>query len=254
MRSACGRCSSSNCGSARGRAPCSRCRCFVRASPSWPRWPRSPRRASRMQAARSAVTFLTRFPLVGAGVGAAVGGAAVLFHAALPPFVAAVLALVLGALLTGALHLDGLADTADALGSRERALEIMRDPRIGSFGAIALVLDLLAKSGALAALLEHGRLVLVALVAGALSRAVAAPLALALPYARAERGLLGRLAPAPVAASTALTVALAVVLLGARGAIMAAAAAGPALLVGASCRRRLGGYTGDTLGAAIELT
>src|SRR5947207_15327600 len=103
-----------------------------------------------LRAAVAAVTFLTRiplgrrlaiggrdvargallFPIVGSGVGAAVGGTALLCHGALPAFPAATLALVLGAVLTGGLHLDGLADTADALGadSRERALQIIPDP------------------------------------------------------------------------------------------------------------------------------
>src|SRR2546427_5335192 len=142
-----------------------------------------------LRAAVAAITFLTHiplgrrvaldeadvargallFPVIGSGVGAAVGGAALLFHAALPAFTAAALALVLGAVLTGGLHLDGLADTADALGadSRERALQIMRDPGIGAFGATALGLDLLLKASAIAALLQHGHLVLVLLVAGA---------------------------------------------------------------------------------------
>src|SRR5439155_116774 len=95
-----------------------------------------------LRAAVAAITFLTHiplgrrvaldeadvargallFPVIGSGVGAAVGGAALLFHAALPAFTAAALALVLGAVLTGGLHLDGLADTADALGAPGFAL------------------------------------------------------------------------------------------------------------------------------------
>src|SRR4051812_24910218 len=76
------------------------------------------------------------FPLVGAAIGAAVGGVFVGLAPHLSPLPAAGLALVLGALLTGALHLDALADTADALGAatRERALEIMRDHSIGAYG------------------------------------------------------------------------------------------------------------------------
>src|SRR5947207_11706745 len=101
----------------------------------------------------AAIAFLTRipigggtsdvaggavlFPLVGAALGAAVGGTAYGLARILPSFAAAGIALALDALLTGALHLDGLADTADALGagSREGALAIMRDHAIGTSGA-----------------------------------------------------------------------------------------------------------------------
>jgi len=233
-----------------------------------------------IRAAAAAVTFLTRiplgrrvaldetdvargallFPVVGSGVGAAVGGAALLFHAALPAFTAATLALVLGAVLTGGLHLDGLADTADALGadSRERALQIMRDPGIGAFGATALGLDLLLKASAIAALLQHGHLVLVLLVAGALSRAIAPPLALALPYARGEPGpggvLSGRLSALSAVGSLVLGAGLAALLLDGRGAVMVGAGFGLAVVLAAGFRRWVGGITGDTLGAAVELT
>src|SRR5581483_3157637 len=128
------------------------------------------------------------FPLVGAGIGAAVGGAAAGLVHALPPLAAAGIALALGALLTGGLHLDGLADAADALGARtrERALEIMRDHAIGAYGAAAVALDLLVKAASLAALASHGGVVGAAIAAGALSRAVPALHALALPRARSD--------------------------------------------------------------------
>src|SRR5213595_1048016 len=100
----------------------------------------------------------TFFPLVGAGIGAAVGGIADGLAGTLTAPLAAVIGLAVAAALTGVLHLDALADTADALGAstRERALEIMRDHAIGSYGAVALVLDLGAKIAALSALAAHG--------------------------------------------------------------------------------------------------
>jgi adenosylcobinamide-GDP ribazoletransferase len=233
--------------------------------------------AAAARAAAGAVAFLTRvpvgrrvaidaadlghgallFPLVGAGIGAAVGGAALLAHAALPPLVAAALAVALGALLTGGLHLDGLADLADALGARtrEQALEVMRDPRIGAYGTTALALDLIVKVAAVAALLAHGDLVLTLLVAGALSRATAPPLAAALPYARRTGGVLhGRVGRASVVASSALAGALALLLLGTTGAAMIASTVVLAVGLTAWYRHWLGGTTGDALGAAIELT
>ena len=106
------------------------------------------------------------------------------------------------ALLTGALHLDALADTADALGARtrERALEIMRDPRIGTFGVVALAVTVLVEADAVGSLAAAGDAVAAFATAGALSRAVAAPVAVALPYARPSGGTGGvldgpRLAP-----------------------------------------------------------
>src|SRR5207237_6205952 len=97
--------------------------------------------------------------------------------------VAAAIALTVGALLTGGLHLDALADTADGLGgrSRARALEIMRDHAIGSYGATALGLDLLLKAGALAALDLRTRTIGIVAAAGAPSRAASVALAAALP-------------------------------------------------------------------------
>ena len=133
--------------------------------------------AAELRGLAAAVAFLTRipvgrwirldaadiargsavFPLVGAGIGAAVGGIAQALSGSLTPPLAAVLGIAVGAALTGALHLDALADAADALGAqtRERALEIMRDHSIGAYGGVALVLDLGAKTVALAVLAER---------------------------------------------------------------------------------------------------
>src|ERR1700677_2723291 len=98
-------------------------------------------------------------PFAGAIVGA-IGGLALVVanELSLPPFLAATLAIAALALTTGALHEDGLADVADGFGggsTREAKLAIMRDSRIGAFGAIALVLSLLLRVGALASLQRH---------------------------------------------------------------------------------------------------
>jgi cobalamin 5'-phosphate synthase/cobalamin synthase len=194
------------------------------------------------------------FPLVGAGIGAAVGGTAAALDGPLGKLLAAALALAVGAGLTGALHLDGLADAADGLGgrTREQMLEIMRDHRIGAYGATALVLDLLVKLAALAALTSH---VAVVVVAGALSRAVPVVLAAVLPYAGGS-GLGSSLGSArrwrPLGA-TVLAAALSVGLAGRDGAVLVAVALAAGAVLYAACRRRLGGVTGDTLGATAEL-
>jgi len=199
------------------------------------------------------------FPLVGAGIGAGVGALAAALHRPLSAWLAVALALAAGTLLTGALHLDALADTADALGarSRERALAIMRDSTIGAFGASAITLDLLIKAAALVALVHDGRVVRYALVAGALSRLVPVLLAAGMPYARAGAGTGEALAGGGgqrAAAAGVLAVAVAVALTGANGAVLAGTALALALLFGLAYRRWLAGVTGDTLGAALELT
>src|SRR5919106_3517129 len=99
------------------------------------------------------------FPLVGAAIGGAVGLSAVALDDVLPALVAAALAVALEAIVTGVIHVDALADVADGLGgaTRERALAIMRDPRIGSFGTVAVLLDLFVKVAAVLAVLELDR-------------------------------------------------------------------------------------------------
>ena len=230
-------------------------------------------RAAR--AALAAVAFLTRvpagrvvalteadvaaaaplFPLVGAGVGALVAGVALLLEPPLSPFLAAAVAVAAGVAVTGAFHLDGLADTFDATGgsTRERALEIMRDSRIGTYGAAALALDLIVRVGAVGQLLSGGGLVGAAVAAGALSRGGAVVLAALLPYARAAGGTGGVVTGRLGAAGGPLALAVALVALRLDGAVVAAAAAGVVVLLGLACRRRLGGVTGDTLGATSEL-
>jgi adenosylcobinamide-GDP ribazoletransferase len=226
-----------------------------------------------VDAARGAVGFLTRipvgrgvdaadvargavlFPLVGAGVGVVAGAAAALAYPRLPALAAAAIAIAVELVLTGGMHVDALADTADAAGAptRERALEIMRDPRIGSFGAAALVVDLLARAAAIAALVDGG-VISALVVAGALGRAAALPLAAGLPYARESGGVLTGRVGWPVAlGGGVVAVALVVTLLGVDGLVAAAAALVTAALLAAVFRRWLGGVTGDTLGATTEL-
>jgi adenosylcobinamide-GDP ribazoletransferase len=234
--------------------------------------------ARSLRAAAAAVTFLTRipvgrivlgaddvahgavlFPVVGAGIGAAVGGVLVGLDGELTVLLAAAVAVTFEALLTGAIHLDALADTADGLGAgtRERALEVMRDPMTGSFGTVAVALDLLVKVAALAAVASDSRAVLAVLAAFALGRAAPLALGLALPYARPGSGsglvLTERAARATLVIGLVLALGLAVVVLGLRGLALAAGAGLACLAVGLVARQRLGGVTGDVLGASVEL-
>jgi adenosylcobinamide-GDP ribazoletransferase len=232
------------------------------------------------RAAAGALTFLTRaragrrltldaadvaagtvfFPLVGAVVGATTATALVLLDGPLSTLLAAALALAAGTLLTGAMHLDALADTADSLGAatRESALEIMRDHATGTYGTAAIALDLLIKAAALAELAagDGWRGVI---AAAALARAVPLPLAATLPYARTgETGagsvLTDRLTRRRAAAGIAIAGAIATLLLGVEALPLLAIAAATTLVLFRSFRRRLGGVTGDTLGASVELS
>src|SRR5439155_5828052 len=131
--------------------------------------------------------------------------------------------------LTGALHLDALADTVDAFGAadRVRALEIMRDPRIGAFGAVAVAVAVLVEAGALGSLAAGGDAVAGFAVAGALSRAAGPTLAALVPYARAGEGtgsvLSGRVRPFGVLVGAGLGVGLAAVFLGWDGLVLVGA-------------------------------
>jgi adenosylcobinamide-GDP ribazoletransferase len=207
------------------------------------------------------------FPAVGACVGAL--AAAVLWAAAQawPAAVAVGLSMLASVWLTGAFHEDGLADTADALGgavSRERALEIMKDSRIGSYGAVALILVLGLKAAVLLALAQRElALVLLALpLAHGVSRVVPVCLLRLLPYA----GDLDHAKAKPMAqqvSRASLWVALGwCALLGIAAAALGAnsqalvtvmlATAAVVVLTARWLMRRLGGYTGDTLGAAQQ--
>ena len=196
------------------------------------------------------------FPLVGAAVGAAAGLVADLLLPELG-LLAGVLAVALAALVTGALHLDALADTADALGgaTRERALEIMRDHAVGAFGAVALVLVCLVDATAYASLGSAEEALVAGAVAGAAGRAAILPLARALPYARVGDGQ-GRALEGMGWTSVVVGVGLAGVLAvagGGPGLVALAVAAAMAALLAGFFRAWLGGVTGDTLGATAKL-
>lgn len=198
------------------------------------------------------------WPLVGAvlgGIAALVAGLALWLG--FTPGVVAGLVLVLGAILTGGLHEDGLSDTADGLfggWTPQRRLEIMKDSRVGSYGVLALVLFTLIRWSALATILSGGTLW--ALVAvGAISRAPMAVVMSALPNAR-DTGLshaTGR--PSGTVALVGLAVAVGVTLLfaGWSTVAMLALVAAVTAFLARSAQARIGGQTGDILGATQQL-
>lgn len=215
------------------------------------------------------------FPAVGALVGVIVAG--VWWGASMfwPPTVAVLLAMAAGLALTGAFHEDGWADTCDALGgavSREKALAIMKDSRLGTYGVAGLVMMLAMKAACLLALPTHSlpawivftqaasRLAPLLLMrslryAGDLEHAKAKPLAThasATTLTVAFVTVLGL--TAALTSRTAWTPAWALPPVALAVAVAVAAALLATVLFGLWLRRRLGGYTGDTLGASQQLT
>ena len=198
------------------------------------------------------------FPVVGAVVGLLSAAVFVLVGAVSNSWPAAVAATATLALLTGALHLDGLADSADGLfsgGDVERRLEVMRDPRLGTFGTVAVVLVLLGEVAAIASM-SPGRAVAALVIAGALSRLAMLSVITLLPYVRAAG--LGVAAVDSSHRMFDLTLGSAFVvvvcLLDWRRALLALfLVALTATAVGVLARRRLGGATGDVYGATAEL-
>jgi adenosylcobinamide-GDP ribazoletransferase len=199
-------------------------------------------------------------------VGLVVGGVAagVLWLASHPgrtgPLLAAVLAVAVLAAASGGLHLDGLADLADGLGSRrpaDEALAIMKKSDIGPFGVVALLLVLLVQIAALARAETAGRGV-VAVVAAAVTARLALTVACRRGGPAARGSGLGALVAGSVHPAVAAGLVVAAVAAGAAFgwifAIAVAAGLVSALLVTALAVRRLGGITGDVLGAAAEIT
>lgn len=196
------------------------------------------------------------FPVVGALVGLVVGGVFPLFSGFLPTLAAAALAVAAGMVVTGALHEDGLADTVDGLaGGRDRSgrLEIMKDSRVGTFGALALVISVLLRVGALAAFQPGTALVVVVLV-HVLARGAAAGVMVSVPAATTTGLGADYLAATRWQGAVGLGVAAAIAFgLGGTFAIpLFVAATVPAGLVAWWAGARIGGVTGDVLGACEQ--
>lgn len=218
-----------------------------------------------------AVPDFTRAPRALPLAGAVIGGlgGAVLWAGlglGLGPAVSAVLAVAALVLATGALHEDGLADLADGLGGAtpERRLEIMRDSRIGSFGASALILSLALRIGVLATLsgrLDPAAAAAAVVFAAAQSRSAALLVLAHGPPARRDGAAFQVGKPSPATLLTALLVSSGIGL----ALVWAAALPGRGVLLGVglsslaaaqvarASRRWLGGQTGDTVGAAQQL-
>ncbi len=205
------------------------------------------------------------FPLVGSVVAAAT---ALVYLAAArlwPAPVAVLLSTAAGIYLTGAFHEDGFADMCDGFGgglTRDRVMEIMKDSRIGTYGAVGALL-LLALKCTLLSMMEPAAAIAALLLAHPLSRLAAASLIWKLDYARDE-GKAKPLAQEMTGAEFAIgatCAAIPALYLGALGylswttiAVCVLGAAAAAIWLGAKCVRRIGGYTGDCLGAVQQVS
>lgn len=226
---------------------------------------------------RDAASFLTRvplhrsvgepnmstavpwFPAVGLVLGLIQGGIYVgLYEVSTPPLAAAISAAVLG-LLTGAFHHDGLADMADAFGggwTPEQRLEILKDSRLGTYGVTALIFVIVVEIAALSAL--QGWVALTAAVAAhTVSRAVASFMMIIAKPAR-DSGLgvdyLNGLSRPAVIGSSMLVAAGAVVLLGVAAVPLVVAAYGSGVLIVRLGTSKIGGISGDVLGAVQQIS
>ncbi|HLN07777.1 MAG TPA: adenosylcobinamide-GDP ribazoletransferase [Xanthobacteraceae bacterium] len=197
-------------------------------------------------------------PLVGAAIGLAGAAIYALAHkVGLPPLVAAGLTLASTLGLTGALHEDGFADTADGLGgaTREQALAIMRDSRLGTFGACALTLSLLLRAGALASLGDPLLVTPAMVAAHAAARAMIPAFMRVVPQARADGLAAGAGVPpwTSVVAAALLGLAALLLLAPARGAMALLAMLLATAALARLCLRRIAGQTGDVLGAVEQV-
>ncbi|MEQ8902009.1 MAG: adenosylcobinamide-GDP ribazoletransferase [Roseovarius sp.] len=201
------------------------------------------------------------YPLAGLVIGglAALGGL-VAQWCGLPAPLAALVVLTLGIVTTGAMHEDGLADSADGLWggwTQARRLEIMRDSHIGSYGVIALGLSLAARGVALWLLFSQSPAAGVTgvLVAATLSRAAMAGVMAALPHARSD-GLSHSQGPTPMGAvllGLGLSIGVALILAGSAGLWAVLWAGLVTVAVTALAQAKIGGQTGDILGATQQM-
>jgi len=212
----------------------------------------------RTRGGRDTARAIPWMPVVGALIGLACGLVYWAARAALTPLISASLAITASILLTGALHEDGLADVADAFGARvepARALEIMHDPYHGTYGILALIVSVVTRVVAVAAMRPSTAVVSLA-VAHALARAGAVGLMTGMPPAHGSTLAASYKSPEirrGVFAGIVFALALAVATLGLWAFAAAAIVLGAVAVTGLLARQKIGGFTGDVLGATEQL-
>jgi adenosylcobinamide-GDP ribazoletransferase len=196
------------------------------------------------------------FPMVGAAVGALVACVGWVAGLGVPPFAAAVIGVAAGVGITGALHVDGLGDVADGVGASltgRQPAEVMRDPRLGTFGIAAVTLDLVLKASLISELVARG-FPWAVVASGSLARVAPIALAWRLPYVGGGGGRWTEgIGPGTTFAALSIALAIAVPTGGLATAWMTLAVVAAAVPVAWWSARRLGGITGDGFGAAAEL-
>ncbi len=230
-----------------------------------------------MRSLAASIAFLTRIPVPGGGsynaedvgksarwfpaVGLLIGGVYVLMLRLLalrfPPGVIAVLIVLAEALLTGALHMDALADMADGLGgghTREDILRIMRDHAIGSYGATALILLVALKVTVVSALVQRQQAVPYLILAPALGRWSIVPLCRFLSYARESKAVANHIGTVELVWASLIAVGAAAFAASWHGLACWIAVAAMTTWFGRFCFRTIGGITGDTLGANVQIS
>lgn len=198
------------------------------------------------------------FPAVGALIGSMVGGVVWLTGEVFTGLVPATTGVVFGLLVTRGLHEDGLADTADGFGGGwtvDRRLAIMKDSRLGTYGTLALIVSVLMRVGLIAAI-PRDDMVLVLIATHALARAGSVLMMLVL-HPASQEGLGASYLEAssrPVLVAGVLSaVAIAGLCLGWGSVVAVAAVAGAVVAVGLLAKRKVGGFTGDVLGATEQV-
>ena len=199
------------------------------------------------------------FPVAGALIGAAVGGVAAGLWFAVPPIVAAACAVAVGLLITGAFHEDGLGDVADAFGGGwtvERRLEILKDSRHGTYGVAAICMSIVLRVVSLGSMAGPWRMFTAAIAAHTMARVAAVAMAATMRLAT-HSGLgadYGR-GTTPVRAVVGIAAGLAVTVAAVgwwAGPLLAAAVVG-VTATGLLAHRKIGGISGDVLGATEQV-
>lgn len=207
-----------------------------------------------------AVYAVWAYPLVGAVLGVIASALALaLFRAGIAEGPVAGLALLAMAMLTGGLHEDGLGDSADGLfGGRDKAhaLEIMRDSRVGAYAVTALVLISLILWSALTELVTSGAFIATFVFAAMMSRAIMGLVMILLPLARQDglSALTGRPSLSTVLIGFAISIAAGWLLIGLNALLLTLAGLAVASLLWQLALRKIGGQTGDVLGATQKLS
>ena len=242
---------------------------------------RAPERPGPVRGLVAATSFLTRlplgplagrvseadltagvawFPVIGGAVGLLGVTAGWLLALRTPTALAAVVTVAVETVVTGAFHLDGLADTADGIGAATTGrdgLRVMREPTVGAFGVVAVALDLSLRIAATGAVLSDGGLPWAVVAAAAGARFAPLLLARSIAYLRPETGSGSWVGDGPRTVPLALAGSTALLLCAPLGPAGAAAVLGgvlaATLAVGATARRLFGGATGDVFGASAEL-